>query len=919
MKINLGSGFNKLDGYINVDKYSIGNPDLIFDLEQAPWPFECCAVDEVYISHCLEHIGQAPEVFLSVIKELYRVCKDGAMIQVNVPHPRHDNFLNDPTHVRAITPEVLGLFSKESCIEWIKMRAANSPLALYLDVDFQIIKSTIVLDRKYADLLGSGGLNEKQISDLIKAENNVAAEYNITLRVIKSEIKSIEYAECLFSEARSLYIEGSIARALQLCEYALQVYPKHAESLHLSGVISCSNGLLNSAVSLIRSAIEINPNDVLARQNLASVFIKKGYLDSAKMEYDTALKIAPSNSDLHNELGALLFKIGNLEAALDHCVIATELDPGLAEAYYNCGNILQALNQYDVAQECYKKFEAICGERSKVSCQFALILKGQGKLKHALNEFDSAIRQDGEMLEAYLGRAEILKELSRPKAAINNYKKAIEVNSGCGEAYSGLAVLYRQLGQVELADHYFDLAVKNESNFIEETSIVAADLLQEKQYHSAVSAYTKVINSNSCDYSAFSNRAFAFDGLGFYEDALSDHEQAVKLNPRQAVLQFNVGYALIRVNRFEDAINIFQHLISINGDDVSSYINMGFAFENLKNFSVARSCYEKALKINPVSIEARLKVANLDLLLGDLINGFKGLECRWQKNAPKKFMEKSFAMPLWLGDASLEGKTILLHGEQGAGDMLQFCRYAPMVAKLAAKTILQVHPSLTEFLSQLDGIDQVIKLGEEAPPHDFQCPLLSLPLAFKSSLDTIPRSESYLLAGESKISYWNLRLGLKTRPRIGVAWHGDKNHLNDAIRSIPFSIFEGCFTEGLQFIKLTKDASFVDDIYRSSNVEVLAFDNEIYDFSDTAALCHLMDVVISVDTSIAHLAGALGKELWVLLPAFPDCRWFVDRADCPWYPTAKLYRQEKHGDWLSVIERVRLDLQTFQNHYVLAG
>jgi hypothetical protein len=257
----------------------------------------------------------------------------------------------------------------------------------------------------------------------------------------------------------------------------------------------------------------------------------------------------------------------------------------------------------------------------------------------------------------------------------------------------------------------------------------------------------------------------------------------------------------------------------------------------------------------------------------------------------------------------LAGKTILLYGEQGFGDTLQFCRYAKSVADLGARVILEVQKPLMPLLADLDGPSQLIATGSALPPLDYHCPLMSLPLAFNTCLDTIPASVPYLLADPIKVARWRERLGETKAPRIGLVWSGSATNLNDHNRSIRLADWVPYLPARCQFVSLQKDVREADAATLESTPTVLNFADELNDFSDTAALCECMDLVISVCTSVAHLSGALGKDTWVMLGFAADWRWLLDRADSPWYPSMKLYRPRNRGDWQGVFGQVESDLR----------
>jgi hypothetical protein len=252
---------------------------------------------------------------------------------------------------------------------------------------------------------------------------------------------------------------------------------------------------------------------------------------------------------------------------------------------------------------------------------------------------------------------------------------------------------------------------------------------------------------------------------------------------------------------------------------------------------------------------------------------------------------------------------LLLHSEAGLGDTLQFCRYATLAAAQGATVLLEVQPPLVSLLAGLEGVSQVLPSRGALPPFDYHCPLMSLPLAFNTTLDTIPVAPSYLRNDVAKVEHWRKRLGERTRPRIGLTWSGNANQPIEPRRRIPLADWLPHLPREFEYFCLQKELREADRAARDSSGLIVSFDDDLPDFAATAALSECMDLVISVDTSLAHLSGALGQRTWVLLSFVPDWRWLLDRADCPWYPGMKLYRQKTAGDWSPVFARVATDLR----------
>jgi hypothetical protein len=299
-------------------------------------------------------------------------------------------------------------------------------------------------------------------------------------------------------------------------------------------------------------------------------------------------------------------------------------------------------------------------------------------------------------------------------------------------------------------------------------------------------------------------------------------------------------------------------------------------------------------------VEAYCNKAVALLLAGDFDAGWRNYEWR-RKRHPRKFSQ-----PAWRRDLPLTGKTILLYSEQGFGDTLQFCRYAGLVSALGARVVLEVPRPLKSLMTALEGVCLVVESGEALPPFDYHYPLLSLPFAFETRAATIPAYERYLHADPARIEHWQTRLGKSTRPRVGLVWAGSAVLNNN--RSIELADWIPHLPFGLDYVCLQKDIAPGCRSVLLSNPAIRQFADELDDFGDTAALCECMDLIISIDTSVAHLGGALGKPTWILLPFNPDWRWLLERQDSPWYPTVTLYRQATLRAWGDVFEQVKAGL-----------
>jgi Flp pilus assembly protein TadD len=434
-------------------------------------------------------------------------------------------------------------------------------------------------------------------------------------------------------------------------------------------------------------------------------------------------------------------------------------------------------------------------------------------------------------------------------------------------------------------------------------------LLQLDRCNSALEDFNKAIEIQPALAAAYSSRGGALERLGRLEESLASYDQGIAIEPRSADAWLNRGNVLAGLRRWSDALDSYNQAIAIRPEFAVAHCNRGNVLKQLNRLDEALASYDRAVAIEPNYAVAYTNRAVTLLMRGDLERGWIDFEWRWKiKGASPE--RKGPPQPLWLGEHALAGKTILLHAEQGLGDTLQFCRYVPMVAELGSKVILQVQRPLSGLLSGLKGASRVVVKGEALPEIDYQCPLLSLPLAFKTRPATIPSSAEYLQSAKAKVTQWQVRLGEKSRPRIGLFWTGGTLRLDDP-RRVPLAQLIAHLPEGFQYISLQKDLPEPDLRLLQAHPAISAL-GHLTDFSDTAALCDCLDLVISIDSSVAHLSGALGRKTWILLSASPDWRWLLDRSDSPWYPSAKLYRQESSGDWRGPLARMRADLNAIR-------
>jgi tetratricopeptide (TPR) repeat protein len=601
-----------------------------------------------------------------------------------------------------------------------------------------------------------------------------------------------------------------------------------------------------------------------------------GRLDEARQRYEQVLAVAPRHFDALHLLGVCAIQTGQLERGVELIRQAISVRGDMPGAYGNLANALNGLGRHAEALEASDRAIALNPDFAEAHGNRAQALQQLGRLEDALASYDRVVALKP-TAKAYFNQATLLRELGRPEAALASCDRALALEPGHAEGLRSRGVLLCDLGRLQEGLESYDRALAGRPDYAE----------------------------------AWCGRGMALQKLGRPTEAVASQDQAINLRPTYAEAHNGRGGALYDLRRLEEALESYDRAVALKPDYAEAHNNRGVVLSELRRLDEAMASYDAAIALRPDFADAQHNQALCRLLLGDYEAGWAQYEWRWRTDQLGSGRGDSDA-PTWLGQESLAGRTLLLRAEQGLGDTLQFCRYAPEVAALGAKVILEVQPGLERLAARLSGVTQVVTRGQPAPAHDVQTPLLSLPLA----LGARPGGEApYLRAESDEIAAWSRRLTGSGALRIGLCWAGglrpDQVLLNsmDARRSLSLEAFAPLAgVEGLEIYSLQKGpaaAQLAELQARNwAGPEIIDLTAELKDFADTAALVANLDLMITCDTAVAHLAGGLGKPVWIL-NRFDGCwRWLDGRADTPWYPSARLFNQPAPGDWTSVIGQV---------------
>ena len=697
---------------------------------------------------------------------------------------------------------------------------------------------------------------------------------------------------------------GQLQEAEALYRQVLAVQSGNFDALHLCGVLLHQRGEAAEGLKLIARALKTNARSAVAHSNYGTILAAVERHDEALKSYDRAIALKPDYAEALNNRGNALRALKRAQDAVDSFDRAVAVRPDYAEAFSHRGNALFDLGRHEDALASYD--EALARRPDYAD---ALVNRGQCLVKldrrgEALASFERALALNPRHLAALKEHGHLLRDGGQSAEALNCYDRALSIADADAETHANRGLVLRALKRFDEVFEAYDRALALKPDYVE-VIVARGNLFYElHSYDKALEEYERALLVQPDFAFGFNNRGNALQAMGRNDEAIASFERALALKPDLTAAHNNRGNALLNLNRPEEALADYESAIA-HKPFAFALVNRGSALHYLGRIEEALDSFNRAIALQPDLPEAHWNKALLCLAIGDFEQGWPAYEWRWR--GATELTPREFSQPQWRGE-DLNGKTILLHAEQGFGDSIQFVRYLPIVARKGCKVVLELPDSLMPLIPDTDGLVSMHRRGDALPAFDVHCPLMSLPLASGTTATTIPATTPYLRAPAERIDAWRARLAHLGKPRIGLVWSGKPSHKNDHNRSIALSRLEPLLAvPGVTFVSLQREYRELE-LPALARLPILRLDDALADFADTAAAIGELDLVIAVDTAVAHLAGALGRPLWLLLSHIQDWRWMHDRADSPWYPSARLFRQSQIGDWDSVITAVAQEL-----------
>lgn len=663
-------------------------------------------------------------------------------------------------------------------------------------------------------------------------------------------------------EAAEHFAAGRPDQAEALCTEILKAEPDHVPALHLAAVAAFVADRAADGAALLNRVFNIDPDHALALVTLGDALAVKGEHEGAVAAFQRALRGRPDDAGLHNKLGVALGE----------------------------------LSRFSEAETAYRRAIALDAHLTRACFNLAVALAEQGRLIEAENAYRAVIVREPVYRGAWLNLGNVLADQNRFGDAVAAYRCALEVDPDDVRLLCNLGAAFYRQGLLEEAIVQYRRVIALVPDNVAALRLLGLVLHEARYLHEAAEIYRQTFALDPTDHMIATNLGACLSELGAIDEALAACEHALLLKPDHAPAYTNLGIIFEKQERAADAVAAHRCAVGADPLYAKGHANLAVALRNAGEIDEALAVSARAVALDPEQSLAQYNHAHFLLMNGHFAEGFEAY--RWRRKCKTlSDGDPSFSEPEWQGEPR-EGRTLLLFAEYGLGDALHFVRYLPMVSAKGGRIILQVQPALASLLRQLPDVT-VIPRGEALPPFDLQLPLMSLPRLFGTTLDNLPADVPYLHPDSEKLLRWRAALGGGTRLKVGVVWAGNPRHKGDRQRSLSAeALLPRLVMPGVQLYSLQKEPREEDAVVLAAlGDDVIDLAPALGDFADTAAAVAALDLVIAVDTSVAHLAGALGHPVWMLTPYALDWRWLRDREDSPWYPTMRLFRQRSPREW----------------------
>jgi len=569
----------------------------------------------------------------------------------------------------------------------------------------------------------------------------------------------------------------------------------------------------------------------------------------------------------------------------------------LAVQYHQAGDLAQA-------EHLYRHILTVDPNHATALHLLGVVEHQRGKNDRAVEHIARALRLKPDYAEAHSNLGVVLKDLGRLDEAVASHREALRYRPDYADAHNNLGVALRELGRLDEAVLCYRQALRFQPDDPVVLNNLSIALQEQGRLGEAIACYRESLRLSPSYAEAHSNLAGALREQGHLAEAIASYRQALSCKPDSAAVHNNLGIALQEAGRLAEAVAHFRQAVHLQPEFADAHNSLGVTLVEQGQVAEAEASYRQALRYRPDHAAAHRNLGMALLLLGRFAEGWP--EYEWRRRCPE-FRLPLFPQPWWDG-SDLGGKTILLSAEQGLGDTLQFIRYAALVKERGARVIVGCPKPLARLLATCPGVDRVVTSGAELPPFDVQAPILSLPGLFQTTPATIPAPVPYLSADAASVERWRREVGSGREFQVAIAWQGNPTNV-DRQRAVPLVQFAPLArVAGVRLIGLQKDYGREQLPPLAARLGLLDLGCRVDDFLDTAAVLANVDLVITVDTALAHLAGTLGVPVWVALRSAADWRWLRQREDSPWYPTMRLFRQTEPENWEEVFARIAREL-----------